>query len=71
MGECFFWYRPTRVVPDQRLLNSCVCVRDCVCVEYLNMFCYKFTTESVSERIFENQFTFGEVMGKSLVSCVC
>jgi len=43
----------------------------CVCVEYLNMFCYKFTTESVSERIFENQFTFGEVMGKSLVSCVC
>jgi len=35
------------------------------------MFCYKFTTESVSERIFENHFTFGEVMGKSLVSCVC
>jgi len=49
----------------------CVCVTVCVCVEYLNMFCYKFTTESVSERIFENQFTFGEVMGKSLVSCVC
>jgi len=24
VGECFFWYRPTRVVPDQRLLNSCV-----------------------------------------------
>jgi len=22
----FFWYRPTRVVPDQRLLNGCVCV---------------------------------------------
>ena len=30
VGECFFWYRPTRVVPDQRLLNGCVCV--CVCV---------------------------------------
>ena len=29
MGECFFWYRPTRVVPDQRPLNDCVCV--CVC----------------------------------------
>jgi len=30
--ECvsFFWYRPTRVVPDQRPLNGCVCV--CVCV---------------------------------------
>ena len=27
MGECFFWYRPTRVVPDhQRSLNGCVCV---------------------------------------------
>ena len=22
MGECFFWYRPTRVVPDQRPLNG-------------------------------------------------
>ena len=26
VGECFFWYRPTRVVPDQRPLNGCVCV---------------------------------------------
>ena len=31
VGECFFWYRPTRVVPDKRLLNSCVCVRACAC----------------------------------------
>ena len=32
--ECvsFFWYRPTRVVPDQRPLNGCVCVCVCVCV---------------------------------------
>ena len=22
---CIFWYRPTRVVPDQRPLNVCVC----------------------------------------------
>ena len=22
----FFWYRPTRVVPDQQPLNGCVCV---------------------------------------------
>ena len=29
VGECFFWYWPTRVVPDQRSLNGCVCV--CVC----------------------------------------
>jgi len=30
VGECFFWYRPTLVVPDQRPLNGCVCV--CVCI---------------------------------------
>jgi len=26
VSGCFFWYRPTRVVPDQRPLNGCVCV---------------------------------------------
>jgi len=26
VGECFFWYRPTQVVPDKRPLNGCVCV---------------------------------------------
>jgi len=30
VGECFFWYRPTRVVPDQQPLNGHVCV--CICV---------------------------------------
>ena len=25
MGECFFWYWPTRVVPDQRPLNGRCC----------------------------------------------
>ena len=24
MGECFFWYRPTPVVPDKRPLKGCV-----------------------------------------------
>jgi len=24
VSGCFFWYRPTRVVPDQRPLNGCV-----------------------------------------------
>jgi len=36
VGECFFWYRPTQVVPDQRLLNGCVCV--CVCVRACEMW---------------------------------
>ena len=32
MGECSFWYRPTRVVPDQRPLNGrccCCCKHQC------------------------------------------
>ena len=31
VSECFFWYQPTRVVPDQRPLNGCVSVYVCVC----------------------------------------
>jgi len=38
-----------------------VCV--CVCV------CCKFTTKSASEIFFENRLIFGEIIGKSLVSC--
>jgi len=30
--------------------------------------CCKFTTESVSEKSFENRLIFGEVMGKTLMS---
>jgi len=26
VGECFFWYLPTGVVPDQTPLNGCVCM---------------------------------------------
>ena len=30
MGECFFWYWPTRVVPDQRVIKQlCVIVMNC------------------------------------------
>ena len=35
MGECFFWYWLTRVVPDKfhrAVKRSCVCVCVCVCV---------------------------------------
>ena len=34
MGECSFWYRPTRVVPDQRPLNGRCCVV-CIYVVYI------------------------------------
>ena len=26
VGECFFWYRLTRLIPDKRPLHGCVCV---------------------------------------------
>jgi len=30
VGECFFWYWPTRVVPDQRVIKQlCVIVMNC------------------------------------------
>ena len=37
VGECFFWYRPTRVVPDKKGVCVCVraCVRACVCIQRL------------------------------------
>jgi len=34
VGEGFFWYRPTRVVPDKKPLKTVVCVSVCVCVGY-------------------------------------
>ena len=40
VGECFFWYRPTWVVPDQRPLNSV-----CAFISLSNMHhwhCYKW-----------------------------
>ena len=40
MGECFFWYRHTRVVPDKRPLDGCVCEQ----VIKLQLWCKKVTT---------------------------
>jgi len=31
--------------------------------------CCKFTTESISEKSFDNRFILGEVLGESLMSC--
>ena len=40
MGECFFWYRPTQVVPDQRPLNGrCCCC--CVVNQFLVIACFQ------------------------------
>jgi len=37
VSECFFWYWPTRVVPDKGSWNGCVCV--CVCSVCLKGMC--------------------------------
>jgi len=37
MFLCFFWYRPTRVVPDQRRLNGRCCC--CTCISESVHFC--------------------------------
>ena len=34
MGECFFWYQPTRVVLDKRPLNGCARARVCTQVNH-------------------------------------
>jgi len=39
VGECSFWYRPTRVVPDQRPLNGrccCCCCRTGLVVQVVS-----------------------------------
>ena len=42
--ECFFWYRSTWVVPDQRPLNGCVC---CVLVFLVIGECMLFVLDLV------------------------
>ena len=37
VGECFFWYRPARVVPDQRPLNGRCCYCCCCCCYAMGM----------------------------------
>ena len=67
MGECFFWYRPTQVVPDKRPLNGCVClcvwdtgyhtvcvcvcVCDCVCVDFAGVFYIESMTGVIRNRV--------------------
>ena len=42
----FFWYRPTRVALDKRLLITlcvCVCVCVCLCVELTGCWCVEWS----------------------------
>jgi len=44
VGECFFWYWLTQVVPDQRPLNCCVCV----CTLFVRCLCSGFSASDKS-----------------------
>jgi len=76
VGECFFLYQPTRVVPDQRPLNGCVCVYGCVCVRvYLN---YSEPSRAVVEvpvccgrvmEVFSGQQSVRTVSSQGLLNC--
>jgi len=60
VGECFFWYRPTRVVPDQRPLNGRCCNTAVRVYELKNIlqsreiFLYKLPGESHNDYAFIN-----------------
>ena len=79
---CFFWYRPTRVVSDQRPLNGCVCVcvrvRACVrvcvatyarCDEIFNIRLTANLSRNLAVNIFLNRLRFDRSMMVSLWSC--
>jgi len=49
VGECSFWYRPTRVVPDQRPLNGrcrCCCIEEGI----LATFCSSFISGATNRK---------------------
>ena len=46
VGECLFWYWPTRVVRDQRPLNGCVWVCVCGCQSGRSVWRRRPTTDS-------------------------
>jgi len=49
VGECFFWYRPTRVVPDQRPLNGRCC---CCCNRPIKMIYRPAVTNEGLNQVF-------------------
>jgi len=62
-GECFFWYRPTLVVPDKRPLNGC-----CWC------YCHSLSLVSVKSRLvlpFWYRLTWIVPEKGPLNGCVC
>ena len=79
MGECFFCYRPTQVVPDKGPLNGCVCV--CVHCYSLRRTMCQTVQESIQEMELSHQDPTQVVLHAtrkrsvdvllSSLSCVC
>jgi len=49
VGECSFWYRPTRVVPDQRPLNGRCCC--CCCADSFTLVALVVLCSGVCRRV--------------------
>jgi len=55
VGESSFWYRPTRVVPDQRPLNG----RCCCCKQNsIGIRCTVFVVQSMDQCLIDSLFLF-------------
>jgi len=67
VGECSFWYRPTRVVPDQRPLNG----RRCCCCCHL-MYIARFCSENKQYRYNSLRcYSAPDTGAKYCDECVC
>ena len=51
MGECSFWYWPTRVVPDQRLLNGRCCCCCCSAFSALVLLVGRHEGHSICKKL--------------------
>ena len=58
MGECFFWYRPTWVVPDQRPLNG----RRCCCCNLFHHIPHALADGNQRIQIKEKMLEFSTVL---------
>ena len=69
MGECFFWYRPTWVVPDQRPLDR-HCKRSLLFIAFCRLFAFSALTLSVGRQEGHPACKKTEQWGAGMVICL-
>jgi len=75
VGECFFWYRPTRVVPDQRPLNGRCCCPNKesnpkvkIMANTNNIIQYNQTNKSAKDKLLTNLLIVAMVVVNDLLN---